>query len=522
VILSPRLRLLVALLVAAAAAAFHASYAYDGLALFDEGILIDGAWRVRDGAIPGIDGWMPYGPAMYWLLAPFLAWCGESVATVRTVLVLVHAVADGALCWLLLGSVTVPGALLATSFLVVAHGSFHKSAILIAAVLALLASRRLASGGLLAPFSAGVLALAGFLFRHDVGGFAAAACTVAILLETARSFRERLARAVALAGGFLAALLPLVLALMVAGLDLAEWWDHEWQRIGVQERIEVPLAEPVVAGEWRGGRVALLVALALAPTALLAWGFRSWWGGRAARDDVRAIEVVPPARTPESATRSIASESTPRVAAALFGLLLLNQVRLIPSANHLFQAMAPVALALGDLLARRGSGWRGHAALAALLALLVAWVAGAKRGIYSGTFRQRIEGGVPVLIERAGVRLKPDYARAMEATIESIRRRVAPDQTVATGPGAPLLAFLADRALAIPCAEASYWYHDPRFQAEAIAALERNQPPLLVTDGSAPATFTFEEAAPLVARWLAERYRPVEQHGPFTLHDRRR
>ncbi|MBM4013560.1 MAG: hypothetical protein FJ293_01155 [Planctomycetes bacterium] len=501
---APRRRAAVALLVALAAAAFHATYAFDGIALFDEGILIDGAWRVRDGAIPGIDGWMPYGPGMYWLLAPFLAWCGESVAVVRAVLVALHALSAGALCWLLLGTATLPGALLATAVLVVAHGSFHKSAIVVAALLALFAAQRLARRDGRGAFVAGLLCALGFLFRHDVGGFAAAACGVALLVEPGMPWRRRCAGAAALTAGFAALLVPLVLALVAAGLDLGAWWEHEWQRIAVQEQIAVPLAEPRVDGEWRGGRVALLCALLLAPLVLLLWGSAAWW--RARRD-----AAGPPT-----------GGETPRIAAALFGLLLLNQVRLIPSANHLFQAIAPVALALGDALARRGRGWRGHGALALLVVLLVTWVAGAHRGIYSGTFRQRLEPGVEPALERAGIRLKPEFARALEATVTSIRRRVAPNQTVATSPGAPLLAFLADRMLAIPCAEASYWYHEPRFQAEAIAALERNQPPLLVTDGSSPATFAFEAAAPLVARWLAERYRPVEQHGPFTLHERRR
>lgn len=515
----PGARLAVAAAVALVAAAFHATYAFDGIALFDEGILIDGAWRVAHGAVPGVDGWMPYGPAGYWTVAPFLSWFGESVATVRGVLVGMQALADGALCWLLLGTATLPGALLATALLVVAHGSLHKSAIVVAALLALFAARALAPGaddsraddtrgsrsragdaapGVRGAFGAGLLAAAAFLFRHDVGGFAGAACAIGLLIEPRAAWRARVVRVAALCAGFAALLLPVVIALLAAGLDLGAWWAHEWQRIAVQERIAIDLADPRVAGEWRGGRIALLAALVGSPVLLAAWAAGAWW---------RLRRGAP-----------VAGDRT-RIVAALFGLLLLNQARLIPSTNHLFQALAPIAWAAGDLLARRGRGLVPHAALAALLAGLVVWAANGKSGPYSGTFRQRIDGAVPLALATGGVRLRPDFALTLEQVVAAIQRRVGVDEALATSPGSPLLGFLAQRRLVLP-AEPSYWYHDPHFQREAIAALERARPPLLVSDRSEPANFRFEEAAPLVAAWLAQRYRAVEQIGPFTVHER--
>ena len=75
-------------------------------------------------------------------------------------------------------------------------------------------------------------------------------------------------------------------------------------------------------------------------------------------------------------------------------------------------------------------------------------------------------------------------------------------------------------AIALPYAEPSYFYFDPRFQREAIEALERAWPEVFVDDGSVPAGFRFEEAAPLVAEWIARRYRPVERFGRFTVSER--
>jgi len=504
--MSARARLLVSAAFALAAWRFHAWYAFDAIALFDEGILADGAARVQHGAIPGIDGWMPYGPATYWLVAPFFEWFGASVATLRHVMIALQALCDGALLWLALGTATLPGALVASTLLVVAHGSFHKSAVVVAALLALLAARALASRRAFASaFRAGLLCALAFLFRHDAGGFAGAACAAALLLDrgdaaTEVAWSSRARQVGALAAGFVALVGPLLLALVAAGLDLRSWWDHEWQRIGVQERIDVALVG-TETNDWSFGKVALLVALAGAPLLHVAWGGAAVV--RMTRRKPLALDVA-------------------RVASALFGLLLLNQARLIPSTNHLFQASAPVALALGDLLARRGRGVVPHVALALLVGGVVAWAAQGQSGAYSGTFRQRIPDGVVLDLPAGGVRLRPGYAASLASVVDAIQRRVGPDEPIVTGPSTLLLAFLAQRRLALPSAEPSYYYASPRFQREAIAALEAQRPPLFVHDGATAANYRFEEAAPLVAEWIAQRYREVERCGPFTLYERRR
>jgi hypothetical protein len=299
-----------------------------------------------------------------------------------------------------------------------------------------------------------------------------------------------------LVAGFAGVAVPAAAALLAAGLDPGAWWDHEWHRIAVQERIRVPILAPLEDGELRAGRLLLLAGLLAAPALHL-----GWLGGALARR-----------------IRGHAIDGDPaRVAGAIFGILLLNQARLIPSANHLFQAFAPVALALADLTARRGRGLVAHAALATIVVGVTVWAATGRTGPYSGTFRQRIEGAVRLDLPSGGVMLEPGDAQQLQSVAAAIRERVPEGGTLVTSPGCPLLGFLSGRRLALPYAEPSYYYFDPRFQREAIAALERAAPEVFVDDASVPAGFRVEEAAPLVAEWIARRYRPVERIGPFTV-----
>jgi len=500
-----------ALAFAALAAWFHSTYAFDGVALFDEGLLADGAMRVLGGERLGRDAFVPYGPASYWVVAPLFHAFGASLGVLRATTVVLQAACDGALFLLAASTATVPGALLAAGFLVVAHGSLHKSFLVVATLLVLwalrIAAKGRSGGGARAGLDAGACLGAAFLFRHDVGAFGAVALLVVLGLDRA-AFLRRLGGT---AAGFAAIVGPAAFALLQLGLDPRAWWDHEWQRIAVQERIHVDFPWPAGADGWRWGRAVLSAVLLLAPCIHVAWGGAALV--RRVRGKVREGDAA-------------------RVGAALFGLLLLNQARLIPSANHLFQAMAPLALALGDLLARRpepaaGANARprvatvaGPLALALLLVATIVWCAGMREGPYSGTFTQRIEGGVPLDLPTGGIRLEPSEARTLAAVVRAIDARSAPNDYLMTSPGCPLLAFLAQRRLALPYAEPAYYYRETRFQEEAIAALERRRPRLFVHDPRPAATFTLERDAPLVARWLAQHYRPVATIDRFTLLER--
>jgi hypothetical protein len=513
--MSRRARLAVAALaVAVLAAWFHSTYAFDGVALFDEGLLADGAVRVLDGERLGRDAFVPYGPASYWVLAPVFQTFGASLGVLRATTVVLQALCDGGLFLLAATTATIPGALLTAGFLIVAHGSLHKSFLVVATLLVLLALKIVARrgegggrGGLARALDAGACLGVAFLFRHDVGAFGAVALLAVVTLERTW-LTPRLAGA---AAGFLATVAPAAVVLLFLGLDPRAWWDHEWQRIAVQERIAVAFPWPAGADGWRWGRAFLSTAIVLAPCVHLAWG------------GAALVRIVRGTKRDGDAARA---------GAALFGLLLLNQARLIPSANHLFQAMAPLALALGDLLARRQEPARppaptkarslrgalaGHGALALLFAALVAWCATMRDGPYSGTFTQRLDHGVALDLPTGGVRLDPTEAQVLAALVRAIDERSGPGDFLVTSPGCPLIGFLARRRLALPYAEPAYYYHETRFQEEAIAALERRRPKLFVHDPRPAATFTMERDAPLVARWLAQRYRPVARFDRFTL-----
>jgi len=150
-------------------------------------------------------------------------------------------------------------------------------------------------------------------------------------------------------------------------------------------------------------------------------------------------------------------------------------------------------------------------------AALVAWCATLRDGPYSGTFTQRLDHGVALDLPTGGVRLEASEAQALAALVRAIDERSGPGDFLVTSPNCPLVAFLARRRLALPYAEPAYYYHETRFQEEAIAALERRRPKLFVHDPRPAATFTLERDAPLVARWLAQHYRPVARFDRFTL-----
>ena len=305
-------------------------------------------------------------------------------------------------------------------------------------------------------------------------------------------------RLASLAAGFLVPVVPAAVVLLVLGLDPASWWDHEWQRIAVQERIRADFPWPWTPDGWRWGRAILSALLIAAPCLHLGWGGAAIirrLRGRAEKNDAL------------------------RVAVALFGLLLLNQARLIPSVNHLFQAMTPLTLTLSNLLTRRTRKQTvtNHVTLALLFVLLVGWCATMESGSYSGSFAQRIRGATPLAIPIGGVCLEPAEAQTLAELVAAVQKRVPPGGSIVTSAGCPLVAFLSERALALPYAEPAYYYREERFQREAIAALERRRPELFVHDPTPAATFSLEREAPLLATWLAHHYRPVESIGRFTL-----
>src|SRR5262249_55089728 len=149
--------------------------------------------------------------------------------------------------------------------LAVAHGSLHKSFLQLAALLVLGAAAALARGDRRGAWIAGACAGAAFLFRHDAGTFGAAALALGVLVERGQADAGRVRRLVLLGGGFLLVVGPAALALLVGGLEPRAWWEHEWQRIAVQERIAVSFPWPWGAEGFNLGRLVLATALLAAP-----------------------------------------------------------------------------------------------------------------------------------------------------------------------------------------------------------------------------------------------------------------
>ncbi len=485
----------VALGVFVAAFAFHGAYAFHGLPLYDGGILLDGADRILRGEVFARDFHAPYGPGSYFVLALWFAVFGPSVASWTWLAVTIQAGANAALFALAARWTTPGGALLTALLLAVAHGSLHKSFLLLALCLALAGAALLRPGGALRrDLAAGALAGGAFLFRYDVGVFAFVALCAGAVVGAAH-FRGAALGGLRLAAGWAAPVAAAIVALLALGASPASWWEHTVHRFGVMQGIRMPFPWP-----WSGGGVGplpawlLMLAFAIVLAALL-----GLLGGAL----VRRWRGQPLEGDPS------------RVAIAVLGLLALNQTRLLMGINRLFQVALPAYLALGDLLSRRARGPLPRAALVLLAVALVAWVHTHTRGIYPGSYTAYIEGAALLDLERGGVRMGPGDVALMKDLVKTIRDHVPEGQGIGVALRPQLVPFLAERPLALPYSEPAYYLGSERFQREAIAALEAQEVRVFVRDRRPVARFTLRQDAPLLADYVEENYRLLRRVGPF-------
>ncbi len=488
-----RTRIVLTLCVFAAAFGFHASYAFHGLPLYDGGILLDGADRILRGQVFARDFHAPYGPGSYYVLALWFLVFGPSLASWTWLAVAIQAGANAALFALAARWTTPGGALVAAALLAIAHGALHKSFLLLALVLALVAAALLDSRSPRRDAAAGALAGAAFLLRYDVGAFAFVALLAGSLLGT-RSGREALGSAFRLGAGFSLAVAPCALVLLALGASPAAWWSHALHRVGVMQAIDMSFPWP-----WRVGDTWAWLLFAALLTVLA--GLLGLLAGALARR-VRG-EPLP--------------GDASRVAVALLGLLALNQTRLLMGINRLFQVAAPAYLALADLLSRRGRGLAPRLGLGALALALLAWVHTHTSGLYPGSYTARIEGAVPLDVERTGVWVRPREERLVKALVAAIAEHVPQGEPIGMGLRMQLAGFLADRPHALPYAEPAYYLRSERFQREAIDALEAKRVRLFVRDPSQVAGFTLEIDAPLLDAYLRRHYELAARIGPFEL-----
>ncbi|MFO0982439.1 MAG: hypothetical protein U1E76_12005 [Planctomycetota bacterium] len=492
----------------AVAAAFHMSYAGCGIAVFDLGILLGDTDRVLRGEVFGRDFIAPYGPGSYYLLAPILALFGRSLFVVSAVFALLRALLDVLTYRLAVPLMGRGVALLPFALAAVAHGSLHKSFLAAAQLLALFGLAVLVRRDTVRhKLTAGALSGAALLLRYDVGVFALVSLVVASAFQhTARTRIAGVGRDVAwLAAGALLVLVPAAAGLLARGLDPQWWWDHVWQRIRVQEAIAAPYPR-VLEALHRGDLKPLVRA--------------SWIG----------LGVLLPIVATLLASR--AGERRALVAGvACFGLLMMNQVRLIPSLNHFLQVSTAPYLLLGFLLALALRGWlaRGGLRRAAALAILAGpWLittwrvtAGADDP-YPGSFTQAWSDAVPLPGARGGMRAPRDQVAAFCAVIDFVHDHTQPGDRILASSNCPLFYFLCDRAPAIPFVEPAYYYRPERYEQEAIDAVERWRPPVFIDDQRAAATFAMAQAAPEFYAHLARWYRQAAVVPPFILCLRRR
>jgi len=490
-----------AALVFAAAWAFHRSYAGFGIAPFDEGILIDGAWRILRGEHFGREFLAPYGPLPYHVLALWFAIFEPSVATFRELAVVLQSVGAVLLFLAAWRLARLEGALLAAGCLILAHGSWHKSFLQLAVALQVYAaSCCLDSLRIRTAAGLGLAAAVAFLCRYDVGGFAMLASGVAIIFRRDASARRRIESLASLCSAFLLVVGGVYAILAVRGLDLVEWWFLTWQRILAQEWIDAPFPRPWTRGFGWGSfsTGALFVALATAALcylgSILGVALRALWRRRDGADPAR-------------------------LCIALLGLCLTNQTRLIPSSNHFFQGALPLYLLASDLLSRNGRPWWIRLWMPVFTALLFLWVLRGTSGLYPASFTARIEDAIRLELPtgRAGVRIAAADAAVLETLVKAVLEVTADGESIATSPRCPLVAFLCDRPLAQPFAEPSYYYRNARYQQRVIEALDRTRPRIWVHDPRAAATFVFPEAAPLLFEYFTRHYRAARAIGPYSL-----
>lgn len=495
---APRSRRVASLGVLLIAAAFHAWYATHGLALFDLGILVDGAARTLDGEWFARDFVAPYGPLRYWLLAAAFATCGASLATWCGLAVALQAGVNAVVFHLTWKRSRWWGAALATAMVMVAHGSLHKTFLLVASVLVLLAAQELLGRDRPRPVRAGLLLGLAGLLRYDAGVFGLVALLAGLALMP---HHRRFSGGARLVLGATALTLPVVLFLLAAGASGEEWWSLTLQRVAVQERIDYSLPG------WRNAE-------------------GSWaWGGIGVRGLLAGLLLLYGATLGPALLRACGRRSRDgdgwSAATGLFGLFLLNQARLIPSANHVFQALLPAAILAGWQLAAPERRRAGPLVLTAITALLITYVHLCTSGPYPGSYTVRREARTFLDLPRAQLFVTGQEDRDLRQVIRYIQELVPPEGAVATGPGCALLAFLSDRRLGVPFAEPSYYYRSERFQQMVIETLDREQPAVFVHDRRPAATFRFEEEAPVLARHVQDHYQPWREVGPFLVLRRR-
>jgi len=512
---------IVAAALAFLGAAAYAWFFFDrGLDLFDEGLYATEAQRVLDGGVYGRDFLAPYGPGRYYLIAGLFALFGASLKVQAGLFLLLRGLV-AALFYTVSRRVLPLGLSVVMALgLTLAHGALHKSFFQVAVLVniaAWFAYRR--SRSLTACVAAGAVCGASALFRVDAGLFAAVSFVTLLALELvwdrpAESISVFLKKAGCFSFGIALLLAPVALAVLLTG-DLEMVLRSEIQRtanlIRFADTVTVPSLGQALA-DHSLKRTLLAVVIPAAPVALIALGLLVLFF-RIRRDaDRGALELL---------------------AVAVFGLPVLNQLRITPTFNHLLQsvplALLAATIVLHRMIPRKGSDGQ-RAVLKKIAVTAIAIIPVAVLVFYNlamtkadnrvpGSIRNRWSFETTIPLERAGLFEKSGTASELKRVVSAIRAETDSADTIMTGPYTPALHFLSERRPAVPYLEPFYYFANQRGQKDLIDALEKNRPALVVLGGPVESVGgqTLMRDAPMVDCYIRLRYRPHSVVGRYQI-----
>jgi len=468
------------------AALFYTGLYFDrGLDPFDEGLYAAEACRIIDGGAYGSDFLAPYGPGRYYLIAMLFTLFGSSLKVQAALFLCLRGVVAAALY--LAGKRVLPRgwAVFLACAVVVAHGALHKSffqAVVVVNLLAYYFYR--SSPSLKRCLVAGAIIGAGSLFRVDAGVFAALSFGLLLSLEL---FLDRpkadvplfFRKLTAFAAGALIAVLPVILGVLLSG-SLGDVFAAELQRTVNVSRFAGAVEPPEYLAALDAGRIKDLLFAAMIPSGPFVFLFLCI---------ILLVGAVRGRRNREGTLESLA--------VAVFGLPVLNQVKITPTFNHFLQAAPLVLMAATMILvyaARwcrqgkgrlpRAAGWflAAAAAVPALLPVCCTLFLIRSDSVLPGTIRNRCAFQDPMAVDRAGIYWEKEKAADLRLVVREIRKGCGPDEPLFCGPFCPVVYFLADRPPAVPFVEPFYYFRNNEIQRLVIEALEERKPRFVVLE----------------------------------------
>jgi hypothetical protein len=234
--------------VGAAALLWFASYARYGLVVFDEGLLVNAAERVRSGQLPYSGFPTILAPGLYYLITGWFACTGQSLLALHWLWAVLHAVAVALLYCTARRIASWRAALLACGIALLAPGAPQKAPFMLVALAVLVPLLRWQETRR-ARFIwlAGSLAGIGSLFRQDVAFAAAAVSAVSIPIFARRRCLAPLAAFGAALGLTLAPFVAWLLThtsvaeylrqtVLEAAADCEDWGERAWDVLTLSDR----------------------------------------------------------------------------------------------------------------------------------------------------------------------------------------------------------------------------------------------------------------------------------------------